>query len=55
MIWNNRDVGTPYRQNLYIFSASDDSWANMDQFEPQFIFAWNIVMSRATFGWSSRA
>src|SRR5262249_55540494 len=57
LIWRNRSISDCYRQNIYLFKESDHccNLDFMDQFEPDFNLVTGNVMSRATFGWSSRA
>jgi Methyltransferase domain len=57
LIWHNRSISDCYRQNLYLFTADIDfpNLIAMEQFEPEFVLVTNNVMSRATFGWSTRA
>jgi SAM-dependent methyltransferase len=56
LIWCQPDVHMIYIQNLYLFTASaSEELDSMPHFEPHFVFAWETVMARATFGWSSRA
>jgi hypothetical protein len=56
LIWSNPSIEKWYRQNLYIFSGHElPRLDDLNRFEPDFVLAGSDVISRATFGWSSRA
>jgi SAM-dependent methyltransferase len=56
LIWNNRFVELFYRHNLYLYVHETISALDaMKQFEPEMFLVSENVMSKLTFGWSTRA
>lgn len=56
MIWRDNSIELCYRQNVYVFTKEKyDSLDSLAQFEREFALTLNAMMSKATFGYSSRA